>query len=562
MVVDVDRLLADEERLAWFRHQAMTDTGFVAREVMGFDYDLDHASKKVKRRINEGTGGVRANGPHLESTRFLDNDDPFSIMLEPRGTYKSSKAEARCLRAIIQDPNAKVAYLMKTETQAIKKSIALRSHFEKNPIVQRVFGLGRGPVWGTKGWTVSGCTDYADDNPTFQVGSIKKPITGGHPNLIIVDDLIDFENCRTGEQLELAQLAIDMVIPLRTPGGKVIDIGTRYDPADMHSYCEGKGWPRHIRGCGFQLVRSEVTGDFDLVGEALFPNLTREFLLEQLRGMTIEHFCSQYLNEHLVQSASVFRREWFRPHPWRPDMAHLSGWLVCDCATSRKKTSAMTALIYVLMDQNRNYFMADAVVGRMEPAKTIDAIFRLCAKWSDKCNHRGITMENVALHEAFKGGIQLEQLHRGQRIHVREVPRGSAEHTKEARIRRMEPVLRNGRIWVLDTFPRLFHDGRKERVLWDPVGYTEPNSGARMPGGELVDQFVNFRDDGPYPKDIPDALADLEHILKTGEYVCYFSQPNVHRVIQSIGAERQQPLDQTPPPTQDWFSRLGTAPTR
>ena len=54
-----------------FVQRALNDTGFFCRHVLGWNYDLDEETGKVN---NPGTGGVRAEGPHLEMTNFLDRE--------------------------------------------------------------------------------------------------------------------------------------------------------------------------------------------------------------------------------------------------------------------------------------------------------------------------------------------------------------------------------------------------------------------------------------------------------------------------------------------------------
>lgn len=565
-MVNLEKLRANEEQLDLFFRKATTDTGFVAREIMGFNYDLDYQSKGGQKRINVGTGGVRDSGSQQESIDFIDAEHEFSMCLEPRGTYKSCKAEALVVKHILANPDFKVAYMMKSEPQAKKKSLAIRRQFEKNPIIRDLFSLEPGDHWTDRAWTVSGATDYSNDNPTFQVGSRQKPLTGGHPNLIIIDDFWDFEVCKTADQFATTEMAIEMIAPLRVPGGRVLAFGTRYKPGDLSQYAEKKGWGMHVRGCGYE-VFTNSDGDLDLKGEALYPHLTREFLLSQLRkGMGLETFCSQYLNIFTSDLHNPIRREFFMKANWQEPMRDLSTWILVDAATSRKKGSSYTAMAVVGIDQTRNYFLLDGFLGRQEPSKTVEMLFDLVVKWQDRVNFRGVTMEHVTHHEVFHSWIKQEQVRRGLRLNIREVPRGFGEQSKKDRIKRMEPVLRSKRFHIVDTFPRMFNDGTRMRPLWDPSGYKDPSTGLSIPGGELVRQFLEV--DSSKVLDFADALADLEHIYKKSQdWVCYYSAASAPYVIRrpwtpSWRRERNAGhLDSGHRMGPDWMDRLGPAPS-
>lgn len=54
-----------------FVQRALNDTGFFCRHVLGWNYDQDEDTGEIR---NLGSGGVRAEGPHLEMTTFLDRD--------------------------------------------------------------------------------------------------------------------------------------------------------------------------------------------------------------------------------------------------------------------------------------------------------------------------------------------------------------------------------------------------------------------------------------------------------------------------------------------------------
>lgn len=552
--------LSEAELEKWFV-RAMTDTGFVARELLGFNYDVDH---KTGRKINVGKGGVRDEPPFTDMASFMqDPSKLLAMILAPRGGLKSSLVRADCTRNFIQNPDDAVLFMSGTDTQVRKWSRSIRDVFEDNDILKLAFGMQdlRGDPWTVDKWTLACRKDQTIADPSFTTGSLLKIPTGGHYNRIYLDDLIDMRNCRTQQQLDLAKAVMHLIQPLRLPGGKIIVTGTRYHIGDVYSYIENlPGWSKLVLGTGFEIEQTK-DGLYRLTGEKpLFPHLTKPYLEEQLRSMDFENFCAQYMNRHVGGLSQVFRRENFQRLPWDVGMADLTTWIVTDAALSTKKGACFSVALVVGLDQQRRMYLLDAFVGRVEPGELVDELFSLHIKWSAQTNLCGWTMEQVTLAMMLQGWIETEARRRGIRLNIREIPRGGGERSKDDRIRRLQPKIRAGDLFVVDTFPRTYRDQGKVKSLWDPEGFIDTNTQKKLPGGELVEQFAQFP---YYPfKDIADALADVEYYYKDSEPACYVRRAPIRAQAPPIGWK--QPTDQwvdgAAGSRQDWLRTIGRAP--
>lgn len=541
--------------------RALCDTGFVCRELLGFNYDIDH---KTNRKINIGSGGVRDCAPFTDIARFMD--DPaimLAMVLAPRGGLKSSVVRGDCTRNILCNPDSATLFMSGTTPQVDKWSRSIRKVFEESTLLEAMFGMPLpGDPWTVSEWTISARRDKTIADPTFRTGSLMRLPTGGHYNRIYLDDLIDWRNCRTQLQLDTARAVLHLIQPLRLPGGKIIVTGTRYNPGDLYSYIETlPGWSKLVLGTGFE-IQETASGLYSLTGEKpLFPHLTKDYLEEQLRSMAFEDFCAQYMNRHVAGLSAVFRREHFQSVQWEEPMSGLTTWILTDSATSTKKGACASVALVVGLDAARRIYLLDGFVGRVEPAEFVEELFSLHVRWQQRTNLAGWTIEKVTMAQMLQGWITSESRRRQIRLNIREIPRSGGERSKDDRIRRLQPKFRAGDIYVVDTFPRTYRDSMKVKTLWDPEGYTDTNSQKKLPGGELVEQFAQFP---YYPwKDIADALADAEYYYRDNEPACYVRRAPPAVPQQAYGAAqraREPWIDGRQSAGNDWLRGLGRAP--
>ena len=551
-----EKIELSEKELEKWMAQAMTDPVFVAREILGFNYDVD---RKTNRKINVGTGGIMNQPPFttmLDGMR--DRENLLFMCLAPRGGLKSSCVVSEITRRYFDNPNRAQLFMSGTDAQVNKWSRTVRDVFEFNPLVRLALNNGeslKGKPWTVGEWILSCRTEqYAD--PSFCTSTLKKQRTGGHYHDIWIDDLIDWRNCRTPEALELAKGVLHIIKPLRLPGTKVVMTGTRWNPGDVYSYAQSlPGWKCLVLGNGYE-IEEGADGLYHLTkGPGLFPQLTKDYLEEQLHSMELEDFCAQYMNMHVSGLTQAFRREWFQSLEWEPWMHQLTGWIVTDAAVSTRKGACMSTAIVVGIDRNHRIYLLDGFAGKVEPGQFVDELFGLHIRWQHQVNLTGWTIEKVTLGLMLEGWIEAESRRRGLRLNIREIPRSGGERSKDDRIRRLQPRFRAKEVFVVSTFPRTFRDNLKLRSLWDPAGHREPNTQENLPGGELVEQFAQFPF---YPyKDIADALADVEYVYKDGERACYWRPPNEQSQIASVG----HPVDAGRASGQDFMRSLGPAPS-
>ncbi len=530
---------ASAEEAALFRQKASADTGFYARHVAEFDYDETEGDDGFPVKGNRPFGGIRSTGSHYESTAFLDKPGGRKLMLEPRGSYKSTKLETYCCRHVSRDRDTTILYMMATEEMA-KTKVRDMGRILLSDRSINTFGPMKGKKWSDSQIFVSGRSHNVAEN----VANIKavgrdSDFTGSHYRIIILDDIVNWDNVRNSDQLEKTLDVFKMVIPLLDPGGILIVVGTRYVEQDLYGHIIRNMPSFDIlnQGCGMEVKREE-SGKWVLEGEPRYEHLTKEHLQNVFETMCLEgnpaDFVSQYQNSIMSSAEQLFSRQQFRVmrryETWLDDCR---AYILTDTATSTSEKACYSVAALILLDFRDNAYLVDLRVGRMKPWEFVGEFIDLIEKWSPRFMIHGATFEKIGLNDTYQAMITEELRRRGRSIRLVGISRGTADAKKERRIARLQGRFSTGRFWVVDDPSiRTFTDLGQNFPLFDPEGYRDEDN-MPWPDGELVKEFVFFPRYGR--NDIADAIADIDAVDAKGKRFC----PPAPRTVDSEARHRQ-----------------------
>ena len=512
------RALSDKDRL---RARVLVDTGVLCRELLGFNYDEDASGRK----INVGTGGIRDSGKTREIIALLDDHaTKYKMVVAPRESRKSSMLIGFIIRQILLWPDIRIFYVARTDDMARAKCQAIRALLASERVTE-MFGAQEGDVWTDTEFNVRGRVQAGQQNSTFTAFSQDSMPTGGRANLLIVDDFIDDKNVTNAVQNRKSKSLYATLQPFMAHGGTQVYAATIWADDDLTNDLMGNPLfaPPYggqvVCGAGVRVITTEKgTFDLEVLPAGLtFPHLTLDHLRQKLWGMTLEgkfdHFVRQYLNETGSTSDSHFQRRYFQPLAWGEDMRQLSGYLVTDAAgvdAKEELANCYGVVAYVGIDASDNLYLLDLRVGRPDPTEFCNWVFEMLEEWMPKVNHCGECWEDVAISNAYRHQVKLDARARKIRLNIIEMRR-PPQSQKLGRINRLQPVMKQGRFYVVSTVPRTFMDLTGEKLLWDPQGHFDGRTKERLPAGELVDEFIKQTG----RKDIPDALAMVLEDEKT-----------------------------------------------
>jgi hypothetical protein len=522
-------------QLDTFVYRVLNDSGYYCRNVIGMNTDMDADGKAIGEK---GEGGIRAVGPHQEMVSFVDDMTiELKILLACRHSYKSSLVKGLIERFILRYPNCRILLLMHEQGIAENRVMSIRDELRNNPIIQKLFGDVKGPMWRKDKFITSLREDDSLLDPTLTAASPRSLPTGGHYDLIVCDDIVDNKSVQTIEGINRGIDAIRFIMPLRAHGGMVIDVGTLYAEGDAHHFLlEQPGWERLILDCGYDVQQLD-DGRMTLVGDPRWPNLSRNFLDEQL-ALGYSFFMSQYKLQVVGGVHQLFKRDQFIPVSWKDEYKDLTGYLLTDVSTADNTVGALNVLAYVGLDELRRMHILDLEVGHWPIGEFCDRLLRMRARWSAKVNHQSELMEQNSANNVYRAQLHAKAKDVGQRLDLIYISMGSGTLSKEQRIGGLQPRFQAREVYVCnDTVPKTWVDESKIKTLWEPEGYIDPVNELRYPDGELVTQFTRF----PTAKlrDIPDALAMIDSIdRQTGSMLCFYKKPLRERVPNTIVRKR------------------------
>lgn len=523
------------------KERCLTDLGYFAREVLGMDYWRHWKTGAISRGGFEWNGekmpdcGVASWGPHKEMVDFISQtpeEAPDLLVLCSRGSLKTTIIQAKIIQDILKDPNIRILIGMEITGNAELMIETIMRHFESNEILRELFGDFVGDKWSKKGLVVSKRTQTSLRDPTLAPFGTDKVITGGHFDRCYYDDPVSWQQALSVDQMKKAIRCYEALVPIMDPGSQMVITMTPYDEQDLSHHV------RNELGSTFQVLKLDcgmvATGDgrggYELVGEPRFPHLPVEWLQAKLDKQGPREFNSQYAMRIDNPDDQLFHREQFGIATWQERFRHSNAYMLTDTATTDKEHGCFSVVGLVILDHDDTAYLADLRIGRWNPDQYVQEFAGVLEEWRTKTRLIGCAMEKIGLNRVYRVPIEEELRRRGLSVRFIDMPRGRDAGSKNQRIRSLQSRFCSGRFKVLPSVPRTYVDRGMEKILWEPHGFVNQETQRILPDGELVNQFIRFRDSGgDQVCDVPDAIADLEAVDQRGKRYLWPSAPNVAR---------------------------------
>lgn len=232
-----------------------------------------------------------------------------SMDLAPRGFGKSTVGDVDfCITRILRDPNVRIMIGSKTQTQAEAFLKEVRTHFEQNVNLLRIFGdwkKSRDNVWNDKEFTVNQRTIIKKEATLTALGA-SGAVVSKHFDVIIGDDLVGFENARTDAQRrKLKDWFYSSLFPTLEPDGEIHILGTRYSPLDLYEdLIKSRNYKVNIQ----RAITVKDNQEYSLWEE--------KFTLEKLKSIREESgliiFNMQYQNDTELAKGKIFKYKYFQ----------------------------------------------------------------------------------------------------------------------------------------------------------------------------------------------------------------------------------------------------------
>lgn len=287
-----------------------------------------------------------------DMARRVDGPVQYQADFWPRDHGKS---EIFCisypLRRICEDPNIRILIVQKTATEAEKTLGVIKQELETNYALKAYYAshweetVGQRDICNQRGQVSVGGAQKEGawqqrriyvkrkrrgKDPTIEAVGVGGAITGGHFDLIILDDIEDDENTKTDDRLKsIVGWFTGTIMQLREPHTKIVVVGTlKTNKQDVYNIVlQSPVWDTFKTGA--VLSHSLDTVEYDPVRNAdgiitdvrvktpgvrtLWPQKwpIEALLLEKLASLDVAVWIREKMNDLRALAGKIFKREEF-----------------------------------------------------------------------------------------------------------------------------------------------------------------------------------------------------------------------------------------------------------
>lgn len=404
------------------------------------------------------------------------SDNQASMDLAPRGHGKSTIGDVDfCITKVLRNPDIRIMIGSKTQTQASAFLKEIRTHFEQNVNLIRIFGdwkKSRDNVWNDKEFTVNRRAVIKKEATVSALGA-SGAVVSKHFDIIIGDDLVGFENARTEAQRKvLKEWFYSSLYPTLEPDGEIHILGTRYSPMDLYEdLIKSKNYKINVQ----QAITVKDGQEYSL--------WESKFSLEKLRSIREEAgliiFNMQYQNNTELAKGKIFKYKYFKhfeeydidydlnrvrvkvldsqgvPY-WIPVRIYMGA----DLAISEDETSNNDYFVLTVIgvDKNKNVYVLDYLKERLTFNAQLNAILDYGKNKFPMVERIGV--ETVQYQKSLAQEIR--------RLSLLPVINIQTSKDKVTRAMRRSALFENGKVWFrigmddleecLLLFPEVDHD--------------------------------------------------------------------------------------------------------
>jgi predicted phage terminase large subunit-like protein len=384
------------------------------------------------------------------------------------------KSEIYCisypLRAICENPDVRILIIQKTATEAKKTLAVIKAELEKNREMKAFYAdhweatVGHRDISNATGvidregeregaWQQSRIyvkRNRRGKDPTVEAVGVGGAITGGHFDIIILDDVEDDENTRTASRLKwLLQWFSGTIMQLREPHTKILVVGTlKTNGPDIYNFIlKNPLWScrvvpailsHELSDIEYKPIHNEegVLVEVEIETEdvrTLWPQKWPiRALIKEMLASVRSIWIREKLNDLRALAGRIFKSEWFRYFDEIGDYDHIvQAW---DTAWEDKEGADWSVCITAGL-RGGTVDILDVFRARLETPELLEAMKAQYKRWKP---------EVVLIEDKASGKSALQMLKRETTLPIVAVNPGTKD--KVARARPVTPYYESGRV--------------------------------------------------------------------------------------------------------------------
>jgi predicted phage terminase large subunit-like protein len=339
-----------------------------------------------------------------------DDPDIHQLYIQgPREHAKSSTVWTYALRRLCENHHLRIGIISGNDELAKKFLGEVKHELESNEELSRVYNGGQPFRGGNARWTeheivLSDAREAGGisgkDVSIFAIGRGGQ-ISSRHCDLLIADDVESADTVKTETvRLSTAQWWAREVMPVLSPGGKFIVVGTRKSHVDLYQRLMDDPTWTTIKDAA-SVWRVDALPDEVPIWPDMWDKAALLVRKTTLDKSDVLAWSQEYLNKPLPSSTQMFHPESWpqyvdEPHSMamRDDISVLQYW---DLAISEKTTADFTVGVCVGVDESNNMYLLEVRRGHWDFNTTLNEIGAMGASYPRVA---GVGIEEVAYQAA------------------------------------------------------------------------------------------------------------------------------------------------------------------
>lgn len=447
------------------------------------------AEQSLEKQIRLLQPGRVLGSIHVEIIDWWQRPERKShqLVLLPRDHQKSALTAFRVVHAVTVNPTVRIIYLSSTANLAIKQ-LGFIKQLMTSPRYQSYWPeMINSEETKRAKWTE---TEISVDHPKRREEAIRDPtifcagittnITGMHCDILVLDDLVVYDNSSTEDAREKLEQQFSLLSSVESAQAEQWVAGTRYHPKDLYNkmlttmvdqwdndgnLVDGESLYEIFGGDDFKKQWVEDAGDGS--GEYLWPLQYRSdgkpygfnraiWARKYAQYADKMQFRAQYYNDPNSIETATISRDLFQYYDRKFLVRQDGNWFyknkklnitaAVDFAFSLAKRADYTCIVVVGLDADNNYYVLD--IDRFKTDKIsdyFDHILSLHQKW----DIREITAEVTVAQDVIVKSIKNDYIRKhGLALSIKDYRPGRAEGLKEERIEAiLQPKYNNRQVW-------------------------------------------------------------------------------------------------------------------
>jgi hypothetical protein len=420
---------------------------------------------------------------HSDLSQWMTRRDAksYQLVLLPRDHMKSYVAGCYVAWRITKNPAIRVLYISSTSNLATKQLKLIKDIL--NSDIYRFYWPDMTNIDEGKRekWTESEISvdhpkrkyENVRDATVYSVG-LTTAITGLHADLLVLDDVVVYENAYTEEGREKTARQYSFFASVAGTDSKILVVGTRYHPNDLYGELFSKRVVRHndkgeylSEDDLYEVFERKVENIGDGSGEYLWPRQQNrdgrwfgfnQQILEEKRANYLDQtqFRAQYYNDPNSFDGSGISKDCFQYYDrhflefdgtvWKLNGKRLNVFAAIDFAYTTKLGSDFTAIVVVGVDSSFNYYILDIDRFKTELISDFyEHLLRLHNKWHFHKLRAEVTAAQIAIVNDLKSSYIRPN---GLSLSVEEFKPSRYMGAKEERMAAvLQPRYNNRQVW-------------------------------------------------------------------------------------------------------------------